>query len=87
MTPWTVAHQAPLSVGFPRQGYWSALLFPPLGNLPDPGAEPMSVGLARGLFFIIEDFTKDFIPLTIHVPKCGTGDYQRSTRSRSENKL
>ena len=34
VTPWTVAHQAPLSVGFPRQEHWSALPFPSLGNLP-----------------------------------------------------
>ena len=36
-TPWTVAHQAPLSMGFPRQEYWSGLPFPPPGNLPKPG--------------------------------------------------
>ena len=37
---WTVAHQAPLSVGFFRQEYWSGLLCPPPGDLPDPGIEP-----------------------------------------------
>ena len=42
-TPWTVAHQAPLSLGFSRQEYWSALLCPPPGNLPVPGIEPMSL--------------------------------------------
>ena len=36
-TPWTVAHQAPLSVGFSYQEYWSGLSFPPPGDLPDPG--------------------------------------------------
>ena len=36
-TPWTIAHQASLSLGFLRQGYWSGLPFPSLGNLPDPG--------------------------------------------------
>ena len=41
-TPWTVAHQAPLYMGFPRQEYWSGLPFPPSGDLPDPGIEPMS---------------------------------------------
>ena len=40
--PWTVAHQAPLSMGFPRQEYWSGLSFPSPGDLPDPGIEPMS---------------------------------------------
>ena len=39
-TLWTVACQSPLSVGFPRQEYWSGLPFPAPGNLPDPGMEP-----------------------------------------------
>ena len=39
-TSWTVACQAPPSVGFPRQEYWSGLPFPPPGVLPDPGIEP-----------------------------------------------
>ena len=38
-TPWTVAHQAPLSMGFFRQEYWSGLPFPSLEDLPDPGIE------------------------------------------------
>ena len=38
-TLWTVAHQAPLSMGFPRQGYWNELPFPSPGNLSDPGIE------------------------------------------------
>ena len=41
VTLWTVAHQAPLSMGFSRQEYWSGLPFPPPGDLPDPGIEPM----------------------------------------------
>ena len=41
-TLWTVAHQAPLFMGFSRQEYWSGLPFPPLGYLPNPGIEPMS---------------------------------------------
>ena len=39
-TPWTVARQAPLSMGFSRQEYWSGLPFPSPGDLPDPGIEP-----------------------------------------------
>ena len=39
-TPWTVACQAPLSMGFSRQEYWSGLPFPPPGDLPNPGTEP-----------------------------------------------
>ena len=41
-TPWTVAHQASLSMGFFRQEHWSGLLFPSLVDLPDPGIEPTS---------------------------------------------
>ena len=41
-TSWTLAHQAPLSMGFSRQEYWSGLPFPTLGNLPNPGIEPTS---------------------------------------------
>ena len=44
-TPWTVAHQAPLSMGFCRQEYWSELPFPSPGSLPDPGIEPESPAL------------------------------------------
>ena len=40
--PWTVAHQAPLSMGFSRQEYWSGLPFPSPGDLPNPGMEPVS---------------------------------------------
>ena len=38
-TPWTIARQAPLSVGFSRQEYWSGLPIPSLGDLPDPGIQ------------------------------------------------
>ena len=41
-TPWTVAYQAPPSVGFSRQEYWSGLLFSSAGDLPNPGIEPGS---------------------------------------------
>ena len=42
VTPWIVALQAPLSVGFSWQEYWSGLPFPPPGDIPDPGIEPVS---------------------------------------------
>ena len=45
-TQWTVAHQAPLSMGFPRQEYWSGLPFPAPGGLLDTGIEPTSPALA-----------------------------------------
>ena len=44
-TPWTVAHQAPLSMGFSRQECWSGLPFPSPGDLPNPGIEPRSPAL------------------------------------------
>ena len=43
VTPWTVPCQAPLSMGFSRQEYWSGLLRPPPGDLPNPGFEPGSL--------------------------------------------
>ena len=52
---WTVAHQAPLAMGFSRQEYWSRLPCPPAGDLPDPGIEPVSLtspALADGFFAI-----------------------------------
>ena len=48
--PWTVAHQAPLSMDFSRQEYWSGLPFPPLGDLPHPGIKFISPALAGGFF-------------------------------------
>ena len=50
VTPWTVARQAPLFMGFPRQEYWSRLPFPSPGDLPDSGIEPTSPALADGFF-------------------------------------
>ena len=44
-TPWTVAHQAPLSMGFSRQENWSGLPLPSPGDLPNPGTEPRSPAL------------------------------------------
>ena len=44
-TPWTVAYQVLLSVGFSRQEYWSGLPFPSPGDLPNPGTEPGSPAL------------------------------------------
>ena len=44
-TPWTAAHQAPLSMGFSRQEYWSGLSCPPPGDLPHPGIKTRSLAL------------------------------------------
>ena len=46
--PWTATHQAPLSMGFPRQEYWSGVPFLPPGDLPDLGIEPVSPALGDG---------------------------------------
>ena len=53
VTPWTVAHQTPLSMGFSRQEYWSGLPCPPPGDLPNPGIEPASLAspTLSGRFF------------------------------------
>ena len=48
-TPWTIAGQVPLSMGFSRQEYWSGLPFPSPGDLPKPGIEPGSPTLAGSL--------------------------------------
>ena len=53
VTPWTVAHQDPLSMGFPRREYWSELPFRSPGDLPDSGIKFMSSALA-GRFFTTE---------------------------------
>ena len=58
-TPWTEAHQGPLSMGYPRQEYWSGLPFPPPGDLPHPGIEPESPALVSG-FFTTESLGKPY---------------------------
>ena len=79
-TPWTVVHQAHLSMGFSRQEYRSGLPFSPSGDLPDSGIEPVSpVSLAlAGRFFATESSGKSLtildkilnIDLLIFVPLC-----------------
>ena len=49
-TPWTVARQVPLSMGFPRQEYWRGLPFTSPGDLPNPRMSPVSPALAGGFF-------------------------------------
>ena len=64
VTQWTVAHQAPLSIGFPRQEYWSGLPFPSAGDPPDPGTELLPSALAGG-FFITEPPGKPRLLLSV----------------------
>ena len=62
-TPWTVAHQAPLSMGFPRQEYWCVLQLPTPGDLRNPGIKPISLEfpeLAEG-FFTTSTTWEDYI--------------------------
>ena len=49
-TPWTLAHQAPLSMGFSRQKYWNWLLFPSPGDLPHPEIKPSAPASADRFF-------------------------------------
>ena len=76
-TPWTVAHQAPLSTGFPRQEYWSGLPFPSPGDLPDPGIEPMSPALAGGFFTTEPPVCCRYSPVRL----CDPMDYSPPTGS------
>ena len=67
VTPWTVAHQAPLSTGFSRQEHWSRLPCPPPGNLADPGIKFESPELA-GESFITEPPGKPLLCYGLHRP-------------------
>ena len=59
-TTWTEAHQAPLSMGFPRQECWTRLPFSPPGDLPNPRMEPMSPAMV-GRFFTAETLRKTIV--------------------------
>ena len=70
VAPWTIARQAPLSVGFSRQEHWSGLpCFPP-GDLPDPGIESVSL--------LSPAFQVDSLPVTLHYPSKWLSPYQYS---------
>ena len=70
-TLWTVVHQAPLSMTFSRQEYWSALPFPPPEDLPSPGIESSSVSCIANAFFTTAPPGK---PLTRKVPRAYLGE-------------
>ena len=78
MILWTVAHQAPLSMGFSRQEYWSGLPFSSPGDLPDPGIEPASLMtpvMAGRVFTVV---------LPGKLPSLHTGDQIPGVRSHWE---
>ena len=81
-TLWTTARQDPLSIGFPRQEYWSGLPFPSPGSIPDPGIEPTSATLA-GRFFPTERPGKpnsDFTSIQNQVVCSMTGSEMRQVQ-------
>ena len=67
-TPWTIALQAPLCMGFPRQEYWSGLPFSSSGYLPNQGIKPTSpvAPALAGRFFTTEPLAKPIGPLVCH---------------------
>ena len=84
--PWSVTHQAPLSLGFPRQEYWSGLPFPSPGGLPHPGIKPVSPALAGG-FFTAELSGKPInIPTPVITYKKYIKDYKFTTKNSFSKK-
>ena len=70
--PWTIAHQAPLSMELSRKEYWSGLPFPSLGDLPDPGIKPMSLmspALAGSSFPLVYLGISMCIPHMLNFPR------------------
>ena len=61
VTPWTVTYQAPLSMGFSRQEYWSGLPFPSPGNLSNPGIELMSSCIVGRRFYCLRHQGSQYI--------------------------
>ena len=90
MAPWTASHQAPLSMGFPREEYWSGLPFPFRGDLPDPGIQPISlVSLAlASRFFTTEPLGKsNLITQTLWIRACSLINSRRGKwRGRHKGK-
>ena len=74
--PWDVAHQAPLSMEFSRQEYWSGFSFPPAGNLPNPRIEPKSPTSAGG--FLTTEPPGKPSHTCIHTHKTQTGNWTPS---------
>ena len=83
MILWTVARQAPLSMGFPRQEYWSGLPCTPAGNLPDPGIEstPLMPPALADRFFITSATWEAYILLCISLNSCTVRSQRQGKRS------
>ena len=75
VTPWTVAHQAPPSMGFSRQEYWRGLPFPSPGDLPDPGIKPRSLALQTDALTSEPQSLKKMKVFTQHLTFCDPMDY------------
>ena len=69
VTPWTIAHQALLSMGFSRQEYWSGFPFPSPGDLPNPGIEPRSPALQVMIYWLSlkEIYLKYTLDILLHI--------------------
>ena len=76
MSPCTIAHQAPLSRGFPKQEYWSELLFPSPGNLSDPGIASGSPALSGGFFTLSHLGSPIYTHIHIYYLNLSTGASQ-----------
>ena len=68
MIPWTVTCQAPLSMGFSNQEYWSGLPFPSPGDLPNPGIEPGSPALQADPWVGKIPWRKEWLPTPVFLP-------------------
>ena len=71
-SPWPITHQAPLSMGFSRQEYWSGLPFPSPGDLPDPGIKPRSSALQADFYHLSHQRS----PLSVYKIMLILGEYQ-----------
>ena len=74
VTPWTIARQAPLFLGFSRQEYWSGLPFPSPGDVPDWGIEPESPAWAGGFFTTEPPGKPKYFHTICTFTCCGIGD-------------
>ena len=81
-TPWIVAHQVPLSMGFPRQEHWSGLPFPSPGDLPDPGIEPTSLALT--VWFFTAEPPGNHLFISTQSELCDNYGPEYTTQSKSD---